>query len=204
MKLEIIQYKSYLKNLSRKLRNNSTDGEVLLWQKIRRKQIKGYQFHRQRPINNYIVDFYCKDLKLVIEVDGSSHIGKEEADEIRQRKIESFGVKFLRFDDYDVKKNLNAVVEKIFFWIEDYENNLAKPNDTLNKNLKSNQPNKNITINDTPKNNQPDKINNNSTNRTNSRPEVPTTLTHPQTPLLRGGGGVSNNAQNKIISKERQ
>jgi Protein of unknown function (DUF559) len=73
---EIIGYEQYLKELARKLRQNMTLGEVLLWQRLKRKQMRGYDFDRQRPIDRYIVDFYCKDLKLAIEIDGSSHDGE--------------------------------------------------------------------------------------------------------------------------------
>jgi very-short-patch-repair endonuclease len=54
-----------------------TLGEVLLWQRLKRKQMRGFDFDRQRPIYRYIVDFYCKDLKLAIEIDGSSHDSEE-------------------------------------------------------------------------------------------------------------------------------
>ena len=65
-------YNPRLKNLARELRQNMTLGEVLLWQKIRGRQLD-YQFHRQIPIGEYIVDFYCHELFLAIEVDGSTH-----------------------------------------------------------------------------------------------------------------------------------
>jgi very-short-patch-repair endonuclease len=96
----IIGYERYLKELARKLRQNMTLGEVLLWQHLKRKQMRGYDFDRQKPIDRYIVDFYCKDLKLAIEIDGSSHDGEEAKinDEIRQKRLESLGVRFLRFN----------------------------------------------------------------------------------------------------------
>lgn len=76
---------------------------------------------RQKPIGNYIVDFYCSKLKLVIEIDGESHIGKEEKDEYRQKKIESIGISFLRFSDLDVKKNMNGVILELYRKIEEIE-----------------------------------------------------------------------------------
>jgi very-short-patch-repair endonuclease len=96
----IIGYERYLKELARKLRQNMTLGEVLLWQHLKQKQMRGYDFDRQKPIDRYIVDFYCKDLKLAIEIDGSSHDGEEAKinDEIRQKRLESLGVRFLRFN----------------------------------------------------------------------------------------------------------
>jgi very-short-patch-repair endonuclease len=117
---EIIEYERYLKKLARKLRQNMTLGEVLLWQRLKRKQMRGYDFDRQRPIDRYIVDFYCKDLKLAIEIDGSSHDGEEAKvnDEIRQERLESLGVRFLRFTDVDVKRNMEMVVDSIEQWID--------------------------------------------------------------------------------------
>jgi very-short-patch-repair endonuclease len=118
---EVIGYAKHLRELARKLRNNMTLGEVLLWQRLKRKQMRGYDFDRQRPIDRYIVDFYCKDLKLAIEIDGSSHDGEEAKvnDRIRQERLESLGVRFLRFNDRDVKQNIEMVVNAIEHWIDD-------------------------------------------------------------------------------------
>jgi very-short-patch-repair endonuclease len=118
---EIIGYEGYLKELARKLRQNMTLGEVLLWQRLKRKQMRGYDFDRQRPIDRYIVDFYCKDLKLAIEIDGSSHDGEEAKinDDIRQERLESLGVRFLRFNDLDVKRNMEMVLNSIDRWIDE-------------------------------------------------------------------------------------
>src|SRR5690606_27789224 len=102
----IIPYRSHLKELARKNRNNPTASEKLLWQQLKGKKMLGYDFDRQRPIDTFIVDFYCKSLRLAIEIDGESHIGKEEIDLERQRIIESFEFSFLRFSDIDVKKNM--------------------------------------------------------------------------------------------------
>jgi very-short-patch-repair endonuclease len=72
-------------------------------------------------IDRYIVYFYCKDLKLAIEIDGSSHDGEEAKvnDEIRQERLESLGVRFLRFNDIDVKRNMEMVVDSIELWIDE-------------------------------------------------------------------------------------
>ena len=109
---KIIPYNPVLKKRARELRNNSTLSEVLLWQKIKGKTL-GVEFHRQVPIDQFIVDFYCHELKLIIEIDGSSHDEKQEADEIRQRRLEAFGITFLRFDDLDVKKRMGWVLEEL-------------------------------------------------------------------------------------------
>ncbi|MFT6204560.1 MAG: very-short-patch-repair endonuclease [Spirosomataceae bacterium] len=81
----------------------------------------GYDFDRQKPIDNYIVDFYCQDLKLVVEIDGITHSWEEVAanDKIRQTKLESFGVTFRRFQDIDVKKKIPIVLEHISPWISE-------------------------------------------------------------------------------------
>ena len=132
---EIIGYEGYLKELARKLRQNMTLGEVLLWQRLKRKQMRGYDFDRQRPIDRYIVDFYCKDLKLAIEIDGSSHDGEEAKvnDDIRQRRLESLGVRFLRFTDADVKRNMEMVVDSIEQWIDELPRQSSQI-ETTNKN----------------------------------------------------------------------
>ena len=81
----------------------------------------GYDFHRQKPIDEYIVDFFCPALMLAIEIDGVSHIGKEEKDRKRQRQLENLGIRFLRFDDLDVKWDMEGVLRTIKKWIELYE-----------------------------------------------------------------------------------
>ena len=81
--------------------------------------MKGYDFHRQRPIGNYIVDFYCSELNLAIEIDGESHYGNEMRDKIRQTEIEKYSVRFLRFDESQVYYNLAKVVETIESWIDE-------------------------------------------------------------------------------------
>lgn len=79
----------------------------------------GYDFDRQKPIDNYIVDFYCKDLLLVIEIDGESHYGKEDKDEKRDKRLNQLGVTVLRFDDPDVRYDLEKVLERIEGWIKE-------------------------------------------------------------------------------------
>ncbi|MTI19446.1 endonuclease domain-containing protein [Fulvivirga sp. RKSG066] len=117
---KIIPYKPYLLPLAKKLRKNMTLGEVLLWNELKNKQL-GYRFSRQIPIDKFIVDFYSKDLRLAIEVDGSSHYHGDQPikDEIRQKRLESLGVSFLRYDDADVRKNIKWVVNDIYLWIQE-------------------------------------------------------------------------------------
>ncbi|MBL7136303.1 MAG: endonuclease domain-containing protein [Candidatus Marinimicrobia bacterium] len=116
-----IYYNPKLKPFARKLRNNSTLSEVLLWNHLKGKKMKGYAFHRQKPIDNYIVDFFSPKLNLIIEIDGESHEFKGEEDYIRRVQLESLGLKFLRFADIDVKKNMEEVLEGVRNWIEEYE-----------------------------------------------------------------------------------
>ena len=111
-------YNPNLKALSRRLRRKGTLSEVLLWMQIKGRQIKGYKFTRQKPVGNYIVDFYCSRLRLAIEIDGISHENKFKGDKIRQREIEKQGVKFLRFYDSDIKNNTEGVIAFIRDWIE--------------------------------------------------------------------------------------
>lgn len=115
---KILSYNPALKEKARKLRNNSTRTEILLWSFLRGKQIKCYDFHRQKPINEYIVDFFCPELMLAIEIDGVSHIGNEEKDKQRQLKLEKLGIRFLRFKDDDVFYNCDFVIKEIERWID--------------------------------------------------------------------------------------
>lgn len=117
---QIIPYNPKLKALASKLRKDMTLSEVLLWNELKQKKMLGYDFDRQKPLDNYIVDFFCKDLYLAIEIDGDSHNHEEtyNADLVRQQKLESLGIHFLRFDDREVKQNMKNVLRTIEIWIE--------------------------------------------------------------------------------------
>ncbi len=123
MKRKSLPYTPKLKPLARQLRKNSTLSEVLLWNYLKGKQMMGYDFHRQKPLDSYIVDFFCPALMLVIEIDGSSHEieGAYEKDQQRQQQLEDLGVSFLRFDDLTVKQDIWQVLGVIEAWIETYE-----------------------------------------------------------------------------------
>ena len=108
MKNKIIPYDPKLKEFAKQLRKNSTLSEVLLWQNIKNKAL-GVQFHRQVPLLDYIVDFYCHELMLAIEIDGDSHLYKYNYDKKRQGELENLGITFLRFSDFEVKQNMFSV-----------------------------------------------------------------------------------------------
>jgi very-short-patch-repair endonuclease len=110
-----LSYNHDLKENSRELRNNMTDAERRLWSNIRMRKINGYQFHSQKIINDYIVDFYCPKAKLVIEVDGSQHYSGEavEKDRKRDEYLKSLGLNVLRFTDTDVLTNIEGVIYRI-------------------------------------------------------------------------------------------
>ncbi|EPF79610.1 hypothetical protein GCM10025882_20170 [Acinetobacter gyllenbergii] len=112
-------YNKNLKQASRNLRSNMTDAEQLLWQRIRRKQILGLQFYRQKPILNFIVDFYCPTASLVIECDGGQHyteIGLE-ADQNRDYALSELGLITLRLSNHQILTELDVVVEQIYYVI---------------------------------------------------------------------------------------
>lgn len=113
-----VTYNPYLKEKPRELRNNSTLGEILLCKKIKGKKCYGFDFHRQKPILNYIVDFYCNKLKLIIEIDGYSHNFKTEEDKIRDLELMNLGFTVLRFSEGEVKNNLDLVLNSLTTFIE--------------------------------------------------------------------------------------
>lgn len=108
---KIIPYKQRLVALAKALRSNMTLGEIAMWREIKGRQL-GYKFSRQIPIDQYIVDFYCKDLQLAIEIDGGIHseLEQEKRDFRRQQRLEDLDIVFIRFNDHDVKNNLDTVL----------------------------------------------------------------------------------------------
>lgn len=110
----MIYNKSSTKEKRRELKKNMTEAEKLLWEYIRRDAL-GVRFRRQYGIGNYIADFYCPKLKLVIELDGSQHYTKEgmEYDKIRENYMSSLGIKTIRFSNIDVMGNIEGVLEII-------------------------------------------------------------------------------------------
>ncbi|AIE73605.1 MULTISPECIES: endonuclease domain-containing protein [unclassified Synechocystis] len=102
-----------IEQAARTLRKGATQAEKILWHSLRNRQILGFKFRRQHPIGNFIVDFYCPQLKLVIEVDGSIHHSRQEYDQYRSGKLKEFGHYVLRFTNDQVIDDLPKVLEKI-------------------------------------------------------------------------------------------
>ncbi|MCX6121908.1 MAG: endonuclease domain-containing protein [Ignavibacteriales bacterium] len=118
-------------NRRRYLRKNMPKSEVLLWMKLKNRQMHGERFLRQYGVDQYILDFYCPRLKLAIEIDGDSHFisDAEEKDKMRHEYIESFGIQFLpaspaggRFTNEDVYKNIDGVCQTVYNKIEEKKN----------------------------------------------------------------------------------
>ena len=112
----MLPYNRRLKPKARSLRTNPTDAELHLGYRLRRKQILGVQFYRQKPIGNYIADFYAPAVKLVVELDGAQHLelGQAKYDAQRTRDLEQQGLKVLRFDDRQALLQTESVLEAIF------------------------------------------------------------------------------------------
>ncbi len=108
-------YNRQLKSTSRTLRGNMTDAEQHLWHHLRRKQLHGVQFYRQKPIRSFTVDFYCPSARLVVELDGSQHLADEhrQADKKRDQQLMQLGLTVLRFDNRQVFLQTPAVLEVI-------------------------------------------------------------------------------------------
>jgi very-short-patch-repair endonuclease len=112
----VLRYNLRLRSRARLLRTSLTDAERFLWFRLRRKQILGVQFYRQKPIGNYIVDFYAPSARLVVEVDGSQHIELAQAEKDRRRTayLNQIGFRVLRYSDRQVLTELESVLEEIF------------------------------------------------------------------------------------------
>ncbi|WP_113662959.1 endonuclease domain-containing protein [Pedobacter nanyangensis] len=122
-KQNLWHYNANLKNFARENRKEMTKAEACIWKYLlSNKQMMGYQFKRQRPILNYIADFFCKELMLIIEVDGLTHQWEEVAkkDVIRERELKQIGFEVLRFHDEEVLNDIVNVERAIVAYIENY------------------------------------------------------------------------------------
>ena len=118
MNSKIIPYNPKLREFTKQLRNNSTLSEVLLWKQIKGKAL-GVEFKRQVPMLEYIVDFYCQEIGLAIEVDGNIHDFRYLEDAQRQQEIEKYGVIFIRFSNEEIKNNMFSVILSLESKIEE-------------------------------------------------------------------------------------
>ena len=128
-KRKIIPYNPILKEFARQLRNDSTKTEIFLWLKLKGKQMYGYDFHRQKPIDNYILDFFCHELMLGIEVYGYSHEFLEvyNKDTIKEKRMMELGITILRFSDEQLLRDMENVIRAIDFFILDQEKHTPNP-----------------------------------------------------------------------------
>ncbi len=112
----MLKYSPKLKASARQLRQNLTDSERVLWRRLRGKQIEGVQFYRQKPIGDYIVDFYAPQAKLVVEIDGSQHFEAQhmEKDKKRDEYLNSLGLLVLRFDSRQALKEIEGVMDAVY------------------------------------------------------------------------------------------
>lgn len=121
-------YNKDLKTLARNLRKNPTKAETVLWRELlSEKKMMGYRFLRQRPIGDFIVDFFSKELRLVIEVDGYTHQFEEvaEKDQVKDTTLKELGFEVLRFEDSEVLNDVNNVSRTIENWILDWEESVT-------------------------------------------------------------------------------
>lgn len=129
MRRKLIPYNPRLKELARNLRNYSTKSEIYLWKYLKGKQMYNYDFHRQKPIDNYILDFFCYELMLGIELDGYSHDFEEtqKKDKIKTKRMNELGIYVLRFRDEEVFENMDNVIRTIEKYIVKYERHTSGP-----------------------------------------------------------------------------
>jgi very-short-patch-repair endonuclease len=99
--------------LAKNLRKNSTELEAILWSRLRAGRLEGYKFRRQHPMGDYVVDFVCPDKWVVVEIDGSQHQERKDADKIRDAFLRERGYRVLRFWNNDVLQNIEGVIDRI-------------------------------------------------------------------------------------------
>jgi len=121
-----------IRQFARELRQPQTPAEATLWNHLRNRNLK-YKFRRQHPIDFFIIDFYCAEARLLIEIDGSSHLEREqqEYDQSRTEYLEALEYKVIRFTNDDVRYNIHAVVTAIMQEIESRINKDDTPHPSL-------------------------------------------------------------------------
>jgi very-short-patch-repair endonuclease len=103
----------YVIDLARKMRSDMTPEEAVLWERLRKNRLDGLRFRRQRPIGRYVVDFYCAEALLAVELDGGSHLGREEYDGNRDAFLSAGGYAVLRFSNDDIHTRIGFVLDAI-------------------------------------------------------------------------------------------
>jgi very-short-patch-repair endonuclease len=118
----IIPYDRKLRSLARALRKNGTPAEARLWRVLKGNAL-GYEFHRQDPMDDFIVDFFCHERNLAVEIDGCSHNQKERhsRDQVKDERLKSLGIRVVRFSDAEVMRNTAAVLDAIQSYLDDNE-----------------------------------------------------------------------------------
>lgn len=111
--MNYITYNKNLKKLARDNRKNSPSPEWKIWHEVLKNKNTGYKFTKQKPIGNYILDFYCSKLLLAVEIDGDSHYEDENYDVKRTKVLNNAGVKVIRYTNLDVMSNLEGVYEDL-------------------------------------------------------------------------------------------
>ena len=131
----MLHYSTHLKSFARELRKKQTDSESLLWSHLRGKQLLGVQFYRQKPIGQYIVDFFAPSVKLIIEVDGSQHLEDNHfsKDKNRDEFLAELGLSVLRFNSRGVLTETDAVLEIIYRKISERIDKKIPPNPPFSK-----------------------------------------------------------------------
>ncbi len=106
-----------------------TQPEVILWSKLKGSSLGGHKFRRQYSVDQFILDFYCPDLKIAIEVDGDSHLSTDaiEYDHSREEHVKQFGIIFLRFSNAEIRDNLTAVLNKVLEAAKEREKSFLSP-----------------------------------------------------------------------------
>jgi len=105
--------KEIKKVFARRLRKEQTKAEKIVWELLRNRKFKKYKFRRQHVIEGFVLDFYCHELKLGIEIDGGIHLSRKEYDELRQEVIESKGVYIIRITNNEIKENKRSILKKL-------------------------------------------------------------------------------------------
>jgi very-short-patch-repair endonuclease len=125
----VIKYNPKLTEFARQLRNNATKSEIKVWQCLKRSQLFGYDFHRQKPIDEYIADFFCNTLQLVIECDGYSHEIQEvwNKDVKKTNRFNELDIRVLRFSDHQIMNDFENVYRAIEDYIIKFEENGLPP-----------------------------------------------------------------------------